>query len=139
MAASDHLNINQSGRFVAIYRGLAGVHHNEVDMDRLGTHWSEKEHVAHQFAGERLETNPEYPEEEKGTVLHGLVHKRHIIDPDTHPDDFDRWAYSDDRAIDYEGEVPLRPNTPVHIVGATDLHFDKDDVSYTFKRKTGRL
>jgi hypothetical protein len=139
MAAKDHLNVNQSGRFLIVHRGLAGVHHNELDMKkRLGTHWSEKEHVAHQFATERLESDPEYPEEEKGTVLHAFVHKRHILDPEKDVDDWNDWANSDDRYVEHEGEVPLRPNTPVHIFGATDQYYDKE-VPHTFKRRIGRL
>ena len=142
MAARDHLNKHQSGKYVLIHRGLAGVHHSDVDMSRpLGTHWADDEHevIAHQFATDRLTGGSEYPEERKGTVLHAIVHKRHILDYEKDADDWEAWANSDDRIAHGEGEVPLLPDTPVYVLGATDHHHDKDEVLHKLKSRMGRL
>jgi len=142
MAASDFLNKHQSGKYVMIHRGLRGLHHSDVDFSKpLGIHWSdnEHEHVAHTFASDSLGGDSDYPEEQKGTVLHAIVHQRHILDYEKDADEWEQWASSGDRIAPGEGEVPLRPDTPVYVIGATDHFHDRDEVLHKLKPKHGWL
>ena len=143
MPAYEHLNSFQSGRYIRVHRGFSGVHHDEVDTSNLGVHWVTDTHArwADRFATDRMgnlrdgESSPEY---EKGTAITGLVHKRHIMDPES--DEHERWANAGDGAVEYENETPLRPGTPVHLVQATDFNLDGDDTDHVFNpRRRGRV
>ena len=141
MAASDNLNPNQSGRYVRVHRGFAGVKHNEVDTGRLGVHWAQDDnsYVARSFATQAMYTGEQYyPEQQKGTVLTGYVHKRHLLEPGS--EEHEKWANMGEGAIESERETPLRPGTPVHLVGAEDFNGLAEYKEVKFpKPKRGRV
>ena len=143
MPAYEHLNSFQSGRYIRVHRGFSGMHHDEVDTEALGVHWVTDTHArwADRFATDRmgeLHDGESYPEYEKGTAITGLVHKRHIMDPES--DEHEQWANAGDGAVEYENETPLRPGTPVHLVQATDFNAYGDDTDHVFNpRRRGRV
>jgi hypothetical protein len=129
MAAHEHINKDQSGKYVRLHRGFSGMHHDEVDTNSLGVHWVDDLHAhwADKFATDRMgeeHHGQSYPEYEKGTVITGLVHKRHIMEPGS--EEHEEWSNVGDGAVDYENETPLRSGTPVHIIGATDFNLDSN-------------
>jgi hypothetical protein len=130
MAALDHLNTAQVGNFVRLHRGFAGVHHKEIDMENLGVHWvgDDKEHLADLFATRDYT----FDESGKGTVLTGLVHKRHILDPES--PEWEDWANIGEGFAWSEKEVPLKTRTPVHIIGATNFRESGKDTTHKFKK-----
>ena len=142
MAAYENLNSFQSGRYVRLHRGFAGMHHDEIAGTNLGHHWvgDRDAYVADQFATDAMghpDTPTNFPEAERGTVLVGLVHKRHILQPGT--PEHSKWVNHGDGAVESEGEVPLRRGTPVHIVQATDFNADGNDTYHEFTpRRRGR-
>ena len=127
MAAHEHINKDQSGKYVRLHRGFAGMHHDSVDTDALGHHWVGDDNavLADKFATDHL-FDPSYGAYRKtGTVLTGLVHKRPIMDPTS--EEHEKWANEGFGAVESEREVPLRKGTPVHIIGATDFSLDAND------------
>ena len=140
MPAYENLNSFQSGRYVRLHRGFAGLHHDEVDTTRLGHHWvgERTAHVADRFATERMDTTkPVWPEQERGTVLVGLVHKRHMLKPGS--PEWEENINEGHGAHEPEQEIPLRAGTPVHIVQATDFKQGGNDTYHEFTpRKRGR-
>lgn len=130
MPAHEHLNKDQSGRYVRLHRGFAGMHHDEVDTEALGHHWvgDSSAQQADRFATNYHEDGGEM-DDRKGTVLTGLVHKRHIMEPGS--EEHDHWANHGEGSVESENEVPLRPGTPVHIIGATDFS-DSGDNDHEF-------
>ena len=139
MAAHEHLNSFQSGKYVRLHRGFMGVHHDEVNIEELGVHWvgDNNAHVADRFATDNLGKGwgeNIYPENVKGTVLTGLVHKRHIMDPLS--EEHEKWSNIGAGAAESENEVPLRHGTPVHIIGATDFSNTDGDNDHEFTPRT---
>ena len=133
MPAYENLNSFQSGRYVRLHRGFAGMHHDEVDETNLGHHWvgDSNPHIADRFATEHMNSDePEWPEQERGTVLVGLVHKRHILQPGTPEHEY--YANEGYGAVESENEIPLASGTPVHIVQATDFNYDGNDTDHVF-------
>ena len=132
MPAYENLNSYQSGRYVRLRRGFAGVHHDEVDTSNLGVHWVADGHAgqADRFATSQIglgDGEETYSENIKGTVLTGLVHKRHIMDRNSA--EHEEWSNHGEGAVESEHETPLRFGTPVHIIGATDFNVDANDDS----------
>ena len=132
MPAYEHLNSFQSGRYIRVHRGFAGVHHDEVDTSNLGVHWVADDHAgqADIFATSQIglgDGEETYSENVRGTVLTGLVHKRHIMDRNSA--EHEEWSNYGEGAVESENETPLRPGTPVHIIGATDFNVDANDDS----------
>ena len=41
----------------------------------------------------------------------------------------EEWSNYGEGAVESENETPLRPGTPVHIIGATDFNVDANDDS----------
>ena len=135
MPAHEHLNNYQSGKYVRLHRGFAGVHHDEVNTEALGVHWVADANAqqADRFATDQIGKGwgeHIYPENVKGTVLTGLVHKRHIMDPLS--EEHEKWSNIGEGAVESENEVPLRPGTPVHIIGATDFSNVDGDNDHEF-------
>ena len=124
MPAYEHLNSFQSGRYIRVHRGFSGMHHDEVDTESLGVHWvgDNRANIADLFATRDYNID-------KGTVLTGLVHKRHLLDPMS--EEYDHIINSGDGSVASEEEVPLRPGTPVHIIRATDFS-DSGDNDHEF-------
>jgi len=133
MPAYEHLNSFQSGRFIRVHRGFHGVTHDEVDTDELGVHW-----VGDNNAGKADQFATRDFMEDKGTVLVGLVHKRHLIDPES--EEYEEVINYGEGAVESEQEIPLRPGTPVHLVHAFDYRNDGADTDHEFNpRKRGRV
>jgi hypothetical protein len=120
MAAHEHINKDQSGKYVRLHRGFGGVQHNEVDTSNLGVHWVGDDDAgwADHFAG--------LNDDVVGTVLTGLVHKRHIMEPGS--EEHEEWSNTGEGSYEAENEVPLRPGTPVHIIGAYDTNYNSNVV-----------
>ena len=131
MAASDHLNINQSGRFVTLYRGLGGVSPDTVDVHQLGMHWTPNYDVASNYANVDIEGD-------EGTLIEAKIHKRHII-----PENSEEWekaagrsgVFSKDEAGwgSWEQEHTIRSGAPVHVTQMT--HFPLAGGSRDIARK----
>ena len=121
MAAHEHLNTFQAGKYVRLHRGFAGVHHDEVDTSELGVHWVADDDAG--WADHFARSN----DDEEGTVITGLVHKRHIMEPGS--EEHEEWSNVGEGSYEAENEVPLRPGTPVHIIGATDFYSDSNNDS----------
>ena len=135
MAAHEHLNTFQAGKYVRLHRGFAGMHHNQIDTTALGQHWvgDSTAHIADGFATDQFKTGDVYNDEShRGTVLVGFVHKRHIMEPDT--EEYEKWANTGYGAVASEEEVPLRPGTPVHLVNATNYRVSGRDTYVPFKK-----
>lgn len=133
MPAYEHLNSFQSGRFIRVHRGFHGVTSDEVDTEQLGVHWVGDNNAgkADQFATDDYGDN-------NGTVLVGLVHKRHLMDPES--EEYERVINYGEGAVESEQEIPLRPGTPVHLVHASDFYDDGNQSDYEFApRKIGRV
>lgn len=142
MPAHEHLNKNQSGKYVRLHRGFAGVHHDEVDTSNLGVHWVADDNAgqADRFATDQIGQleNRSWSENIKGTVLTGLVHKRHLMNPES--EEYENVINMGEGAVESENETPLRPGTPVHLVQATDFNLDGDDTDHVFNpRRRGRV
>jgi len=101
-------------QFQTLYRGLT-VTPDQVDLSRLGTHWTTDRSVAEDFATFDQDGNAG-----PGTVITAAVHRRHFTD----------WRSSKDAfnpAIHREREVPLRPGAIVHLRSVERL--DDDEVT----------
>jgi hypothetical protein len=114
---------------VKVYRGLNEVAPHEVDYDKLGSHWSHDPEVAYNFAkGQPLGYPDEFDDDGEitGTVLAGLVHRDHIIDPDS--DEFDGWR--DIEAVQgpdsHEQEATVRPGSPVHLTEFSHVRYSDE-------------
>jgi hypothetical protein len=143
MPAYENLNSFQSGRYVRLHRGFAGLHHDEVNENNLGHHWvgDNNPQTADKFATEYFGnsdfTGGHDREENKGTVLVGLVHKRHMLKPGTPEHEY--YANEGMGSVESEQEIPLRRGTPVHIVQATDFNRDGNDTYHEFTpRRRGK-
>lgn len=133
MPAYEHLNSFQSGRFIRVHRGFHGVTHDEVNIKELGVHWVGDDNAgkADQFATQDWEAN-------KGTVLVGLVHKRHLMDSES--EEHEEIRNYGEGAVESEREIPLRPGTPVHLVHAYDYRSDGTELDREFNpRRRGRV
>jgi hypothetical protein len=139
MAAYEKLNSFQSGRYVRLHRGFAGMHHDKVDSTQLGHHWvgDSDSHVADRFAEQLLYDTYDDDSSGKGTVLVGLVHKRHILKPGS--PEWEENINEGHGADQSENEIPLAPGTPVHIVQATNINRTGGDTDHEFTpRRRGR-
>lgn len=128
MAASDHIG----QQFVRLYRGLHSTspEHLEKHPTGIGPHWSKSPEVAYNFATYRdFSGTPHWNAEDDaipmaGTVVEALVHKRHIIDPDS--DEGQDWQHGE--AVfgpeHSEQERTVRPGSPVHV---QRMHYFDDD------------
>lgn len=143
MPAYENLNSYQSGRYVRLHRGFAGAHYDEVTESNLGHHWvgDRNAHVADMFATDSMmhpDTPDNWPEATRGSVVVGLVHKRHMLKPGS--PEHEKWSNVGDGAVEHEDEIPLRRGTPVHIVEATNFNRDGNDTYHEFTpRRRGRV
>lgn len=116
-----------------LYRGLHATspEHIEKHYKGIGPHWSVDPNVAYNFATYRDATGyphwdvgDEDPIPMAGTVIEALVHKRHIIDPES--DEGQDWQHGE--AVlgpeSHEQERTVRPNAVVHI---QKMHYFDDD------------
>lgn len=111
---ADHVNV---------YRGLNEVAPGEINHSSLGSHWSHDPNVAYDFALGRPSGYPDEMSEgdDKGTVLSGLVHRDHIIEPGT--PEHEEWM--DHSSVFGEGhpemEATVRPGSPVYITSMSHV------------------
>lgn len=101
-------------QFQTLYRGMT-VTPDQVDMSRLGTHWTPDRSVAEDFATFDTEGNPG-----PGTVITAAVHRRHMTDWRSSPGAFNPSRHR-------EREVPLRQGAILHIQNVERL--DDDEVT----------
>lgn len=106
-------------QWVRLYRGLANTSPDTVDSSRLGIHWTTDPNIAYNFATNRDAWGWSHHDEElpdpEGTVIEALVHRRHIIDPESQEgQDLHDWAgvLSPDSP---EQEKTLRDKATVHL------------------------
>lgn len=122
MPAHEHLSDDQLNRYVLLHRGFYDKTMKEIDINRLGVHWVSDEHpgAAWNFA------QSEFGEQNRGVVVSGFVHRRHLMDPES--DDYEQWINTGEGSYEPEHETPLRPGTPVHIIKSTDAYSGKERV-----------
>lgn len=120
-------------QFVRLYRGLhiTDPEHLEKNPRGIGSHWTRSPEVAYNFATYRdTDGNPHWDAQDyddipmSGTVVEALVHKRHIIDPESA--EGQDWQHGE--AVlgpnSQEQERTVRPGAPVHI---QQMHYFDDD------------
>lgn len=110
-------------------RGLAEVRPEDVRTHDLGPHWSTEPEVAWNFALSRDSDGyaSEWDDDEAprhGTVVHGMVHRRHIIKPGT--SEFEGWEGMEGvfGPSGPEREQTVRPGAPVHVEA---MYWGSDD------------
>jgi hypothetical protein len=127
-------------QFQRLYRGLYGVSSSEVGRRDLGAHWTTDPNIAYNYAtGRDVEGNPpEYDEESpmSGTVVSALVHRRHIVDPESK----EGQGWQDFHAVlgpdHVEREKTVRPGSIVHVQEMIDVDDDADTTS--IEKMSGR-
>lgn len=123
-------------QFIQLYRGLHGVTPEDVETKQIGPHWTPDFNVAYNFATYRdVDGNPHWDALEyddmplSGTVVEALVHRRHIIDPES--EEGHDWQMGE--AVLWPGhpeqERTVRPGATVHVQKMH--HFDDDNDKYT--------
>ena len=108
-----------------MYRGVA-AHPEHLDPN-LGSHWTPDYNVAYNFATSRdfegylPESDEEWDDPGKVTILEADVHKRHIIDPNS--EEYENWR--DMMGVlgpeSHEQEHTVRPGAPVHLRSITEV------------------
>ena len=115
MAASDHINTQQHGETLRLYRGLSGVSHpDELDTELIGPHWTHDPERAAQFAGPT------------GSVVAADVPREHILyegqTGKEHEDFYGNYDWQHNAVyrvmpdVD-EAETFVRPGVPINILG----------------------
>jgi hypothetical protein len=122
---------------IQVYRGYSSTPTpDHIDFERLGHHWTTDRSVAERFAIQD-EDHPEEGFPLEGTVLSGMVDKKHVMPKDEiHPS----LGVLDN---DAEKEHTLRQGAPVKVTGATAMSFGVNDSEirkedYPPTRNTGR-
>ena len=118
-------------QFQRLYRGLANVRPEEVDTKQIGPHWTPDVNIAYNFATNRdVSGTPHWDNDEipmAGTVVEALVHRRHIVDPES--EEGKGWQFGE--AVMHpdhpEQERTVRPGGVVHV---QKLHYFDDDSDY---------
>lgn len=127
-------------QFVRLFRGLANVTPEEVSKRSLGSHWTPDPNIAHNFATNRDVWG--YPHDDDGeipmtgTIVEALVHKRHIVDPNS--EEGEEWASGANvlGPDSLEQERTVRDRGIVHIQAMH--HVDDDADTYKQIRVKGR-
>ena len=102
----------EHGDFVKVYRGLQ-VHPKDVNYNKLGQHWTTNPLIADWAARGEAQGDAEV---ENGTIIEGLVHKKHAITAE-HPEFKEFRAVNQISNNPGEREIPLLPGAPVTITG----------------------
>lgn len=99
-----------NGDHIRVYRGF-DVHPDHINYQQLGQHWALHPVVADYFAagGNSVEADPS-----SGTIIEGLVHKKHVFTAE-HPGFKEFRAYNNIDNNPGEREVPLLPGAPITI------------------------
>lgn len=110
-------------QWVRLYRGLAQTTPEQINRKEIGNHWSVSPDVAYNFATNRDAegwAHDEYFDDMEdyspsGTIVEALVHRRHIIDPNS--EEGDDWAsmHSVFGPEHSEQERTVRPDATIHI------------------------
>lgn len=133
---------------ILLHRGIRHVG-PEVAKGELGIHWSHDIDVARHFANpDEFHGVSMEPEDNQGVVVSALVHKDHIIKPNTDEWwDAQGWGNSMNNTIyepdHWEEEATVRPGSPVHITALqhdyapdADSDFKSRRMRYTKPRKS---
>lgn len=99
-------------QFMRLYRGLERVSPDDVNYNKLGMHWTANPQVGLEFAGWGRHS-PEIDSE--GVMLEALVHRRHIITPDSPGWDEFTTSHSIFGPNSKEQEYPVKRGVPVHL------------------------
>lgn len=117
-------------QWIRLYRGLANVTPEQVDTRQMGPHWTTDARVAYNFATNRDADG--YPHHDNdgipmaGTVVEALIHRRHIVDPNSeegHNWQMGEAVFGPDHP---EQEKTVRDTSTVHI---QRMHFVDDDTN----------
>jgi len=107
-------------QWVPVYRGLANVQRGEINKTNLGVHWTSSLPIANDFANFGVAAEDTHDEDEvpptpkpHGAVLSAYVHEKDIL-PWEEANRLDRGVLAPTE-INYENEVTIRPNAPVHL------------------------
>lgn len=106
--------------YIPVSRGLqAGSGFKGIDHTSLGMHWTTDPNVSRAFAGSR------WPKKEHvgGVVVHGLVHKDHVLKNDD-PAAVERGVLPAENSN--ESEVSVKPGSPVKITKVVHYRDRKD-------------
>lgn len=128
----------QSDQFVTVWRGLAhSSRRPKINYNELGVHWAGEQHnhYAPIFAERHFDTAWD-EDDPSGTIIKARVHKSGI--PYDNDEEWEQLTNVGDGAYEPENEIPVRPATPVHIVGLRRSYPEKDR-TFTFKNpRVGR-
>lgn len=108
-------------QWIRLYRGLFDATPKSVDTKQLGVHWTPDVNVAYNFAtnrnaeGDSYWTEDEIGDGPRGTVVEALVHRRHVIDPNS--EEGHSWLMGGDifGPEHPEQERTIRPGGTIHI------------------------
>jgi hypothetical protein len=121
-------------QWVRLYRGLHESTPETVSTKQIGPHWTPDFNIAYNFATYRnTEGYPLHDASDDdiplaGTVVEALVHRRHIIDPESE----EGRGWQEGEAVfgswHPEQERTVRPGATVHVQSLH--HFDDDKGTY---------
>lgn len=121
-------------QWVRLYRGLANTTPENVDTRGIGPHWTTDAGVAYNFATNRdVEGYPLGDSDSEfeglpaeGTVVEALIHRRHIVDPES--EEGQHWQnWSGVLGPEHpEQEKTIRGQATVHI---QRMHWVNDDTN----------
>lgn len=97
-------------QFINVYRGVEAESVGDIDLNRLGHHWTTDRRTAESYATVGAQSG----EPKAGAVFSGVVHKRNVVQRGT-----PEWE-SRAEELDYipewdTDEVPIIPGRPVHV------------------------
>jgi hypothetical protein len=97
-------------QFQRVYRGIEADTVGDIDLDRLGHHWTTDRRTAQSYATVGMESG----QPRAGAVVEALVHNRNIVHRGT-----PEWEARGDE-LNYmpdwdQDEVPVIPGRPVHV------------------------
>lgn len=116
-----------SPQFQKLYRGLSGVDLTDVETKSAGSHWTSDPNIAFNFAtGRDVEGNPPEEGDMRGTVLEAMVHRRHIIDPESEEGEGWQGMMGVQGPDHIERERTVRPGGIIHVQRAIEVDDDSD-------------
>lgn len=113
-------------QFKRLYRGLAGVNADEIDTKKIGSHWTSNPTIAYNYATSRdVEGYPQEEGDMRGTVLEAMVHRRHIVDPES--EEGEAWTMMGVLGPEHiEQEKTVRPGGIIHMKKMIEVDDDAD-------------
>ena len=130
MAARDNI----SSQFIPVFRGVEAESAGDIDLDKLGHHWTTDRRTAESYATVGMQSGMPMA----GAVFSGLVHKRNIVQRGT--PEWESRADELDYLPDWDtDEVPVIPGRPVHVQDVEMWDEGNRDVEAPVKRFTRRV